>query len=974
MFRFFSRSRSARRPRTSRPRSRRLGFEVMESRQLLSATYYVSPNGSDTITLPNGTVTNNPGTSLQAPLQTLQAAYNLLQPNQGATIEMLGGLYHPNAGGFGGGNISGAPGQPIIIEPYNNQVVQWDFSETYGMGTSPNTWQPDNYGGWEVTLPADSYVATYNDVRAIGADGLFATATGGSIAAIDPVPVAGGSGYQVGDVLKVIDTTSQGGGATVTVTAVNAGAVTQVALASAGQDGYLAGNSIGGWPWRTAPLTGSGSGCTLQIAAVTPLTYMNPSNVAGLANKDLTWYDVPNRTLHFKPADGVFDPSTVHIVSSSSQLDFTTSYFTIQGIDVQNAEFGIHIDSANAVVLNGDRFQSVNQGILIGGQNSTIENCYVDKVGGASLWYVDHNAYRTSALNQDLYIEGSGYTIENNFFGRSFSGYGIQALGVNNSVWDGNITYDDSAGGFLLVGNNNLITNHIDVSPATNPGTFGFIFWFGANTGNVIENSYFEAAIPLDAGDVDGFSSVGGFTLQNDTFNTIPGNTAPGRFSLDVWGPQLRLSDTFMDANTWIGQQQWDIPGQSFTNHQDFVNWLSQTVGVNWEQTSTAVTLTGTFEYNTLNAAMDSSMPTWTGAADSIRAYAAAEVAATKVATAGGANAINHAYEFQAGTPLSLPASQGLLTGATDSQGYSLTASLVSVPANGQVTVNSDGSFTYAPAAGFSGADSFIYEIHDPNGNNAVATVTIFDPPSPLTGSSAAVAGGTEGQSNSSVLSGATFTDTNPGNNSADMTATITWADGGPTSPGIVSYDAASGVYMVAGSHTYAEAGSYNISIAVVDANAATTATISGTATVADAALTVTATPVTTAVYGEPFSGEVATLTDANPLAPLSDIPLANVTIQWGDGSTSDATAITQPGGIGTPFDVFGSHTYDKAGATANPLLVTITDVGGRCRTPPTTHRPSVPTLLAIRSRATARPTATRPTWPATCRRRLPPA
>src|SRR5439155_1346443 len=40
-------------------------------------------------------------------------------------------------------------------------------------------------------------------------------------------------------------------------------------------------------------------------------------------------------------------------------------------------------------------------------------------------------------------------------------------------------------------------------------------------------------------------------------------------------------------------------------------------------------------------------------------------------------------------------------------------------------------------------------------------------------------------------------------------------------------------------------------------------------------------------------------------------------------------TAVTQPGGVGTAFHVFGTNTYGQAGATANPLHVTITDVGG---------------------------------------------
>ena len=58
----------------------------------------------------------------------------------------------------------------------------------------------------------------------------------------------------------------------------------------------------------------------------------------------------------------------------------------------------------------------------------------------------------------------------------------------------------------------------------------------------------------------------------------------------------------------------------------------------------------------------------------------------------------------------------------------------------------------------------------------------------------------------------------------------------------------------------------------------------------------------------------MATFVDANPAALLSDFPLANVTINWGDGGSSHATSITQPGGTGTVFEVFGTHTYAEEG------------------------------------------------------------
>ena len=70
----------------------------------------------------------------------------------------------------------------------------------------------------------------------------------------------------------------------------------------------------------------------------------------------------------------------------------------------------------------------------------------------------------------------------------------------------------------------------------------------------------------------------------------------------------------------------------------------------------------------------------------------------------------------------------------TDADGNSLTAVLVSGPAHGTLTLNSDGSFSYTPAANFNGSDSFTYKVNDGQVNSNVATVALTiaavnDPP-----------------------------------------------------------------------------------------------------------------------------------------------------------------------------------------------------------------------------------------------------
>ena len=54
-----------------------------------------------------------------------------------------------------------------------------------------------------------------------------------------------------------------------------------------------------------------------------------------------------------------------------------------------------------------------------------------------------------------------------------------------------------------------------------------------------------------------------------------------------------------------------------------------------------------------------------------------------------------------------------------------LTISGNTAPQNGNLTLNADGSFIYAPNVGFSGDDQFTYTITDGNGNEDTATVTI---------------------------------------------------------------------------------------------------------------------------------------------------------------------------------------------------------------------------------------------------------
>ncbi len=71
------------------------------------STYYVSPNGKDT----------NPGTSIDAPLKTIQQAVNLAMP--GSKILIRSGVYRETVTTA----RSGTPTAPITLQNYKNEVV-----------------------------------------------------------------------------------------------------------------------------------------------------------------------------------------------------------------------------------------------------------------------------------------------------------------------------------------------------------------------------------------------------------------------------------------------------------------------------------------------------------------------------------------------------------------------------------------------------------------------------------------------------------------------------------------------------------------------------------------------------------------------------------------------------------------------------------------------------------------------------------
>lgn len=162
----------------------------------------------------------------------------------------------------------------------------------------------------------------------------------------------------------------------------------------------------------------------------------------------------------------------------------------------------------------------------------------------------------------------------------------------------------------------------------------------------------------------------------------------------------------------------------------------------------------------------------------------------------------------------------------------------------------------------------------------------------------------------------ANFFDSDTSKTSASFTTTINWGDG-TTSAGTIA--GGSGSFTLSGQHTYADEGSFTLSVTVSEnAPGTATSTSSATATVAEADA-LSGTPVIfNSVAGTPFTGVVANFSNTNTTNAASDF---TATIDWGDGTAVATGTVTGSGGA---FQVSGTHTYAAPGTFS--VAVTLSD------------------------------------------------
>lgn len=206
-----------------------------------------------------------------------------------------------------------------------------------------------------------------------------------------------------------------------------------------------------------------------------------------------------------------------------------------------------------------------------------------------------------------------------------------------------------------------------------------------------------------------------------------------------------------------------------------------------------------------------------------------------------------------------------------------------------------------------------IVTVRDSDGATATATSTAAITEADAFTGQLLLSGMSEGAARTVTV--ATFHDADTSNLPGDFSATIDWGDG-TISSGVVSGGA--GTFSVAGTHGYADEGTFTVRVTLADDSPGTAAiTLAGQVTIADGdALTPIAANFSP-TEGVAFSGAVATFLNANSAAKASDF---TASIDWGDGSTTTGSV----SGSGATLSVTGNHTY--AEEASHPLRVTLSD------------------------------------------------
>jgi len=341
-------------------------------------------------------------------------------------------------------------------------------------------------------------------------------------------------------------------------------------------------------------------------------------------------------------------------------------------------------------------------GGLIGDSSGTVANSYASgsvtsnwNEAGGLIGALSGGSVTGS--NASAEVNGGGYSA-GGLIGDSASEATVQFSYATGSV---SLDQDDAGG---LVGQNDGTVRFSYATGEVGAGGSDAGGLIGQN-GGTLANVYATGAVSSSNAD-----DVGGLVGDNS------GNVSAAYAAGDVSGSSNVGGLIGYNEGT-LGEAYWDVvaSGQSSATGSNTYGTVESSVGgfETDDGQGRAAEMIGDNAADNMTALDFESV--WTARTDDYPTF---------LYRVGNAPPIAEADEFLIEGNLSRSA-PGVLGNDIDIENDPLSASPVSDPSNGTVTVASDGSFEYVPDTGFTGQDTFTYEVSDGN-NTATANVTIF--------------------------------------------------------------------------------------------------------------------------------------------------------------------------------------------------------------------------------------------------------
>jgi hypothetical protein len=442
--------------------------------------------------------------------------------------------------------------------------------------------------------------------------------------------------------------------------------------------------------------------------------------------------------------------------TSNGEIDLTyQSYVTVNGftIDPTNqtaARAGIWAggspgNNVNGLILENNTITHTDWwGILLGfTNNSTITKNNISNVAVQHGIYCGNSPVDDTISFNTIYST-AGCGIEDNADGTQ-GGSGIST----GMVLDGNVIYEaNSATGAAINFDgvqNSLIENNVIYNSQRNGIALYQYNGNGPSSGDTIVNN----TIDLNSSSGTGYAAIQ--AIDGAVNTTIYSNILSSQeMSLEI--DPASMSGLKSDYNVF-GTAGIDPTGVSYGNNISLASWQAEGYDTHSVLAGSVSGLfvnssAGNFNLAAGSKAIGAGTNTDAPASDisgdarptSGRYDAGAmQYQGTPVTnpppppapTAPTAN--SDSYTVAEGQTLAVTGADGVLANDTDPNGLSLSAKVATAPANGSLTLLSNGGFSYTPASGFSGTDSFTYTAGDADLASAPATVTITVTPVAVT-------------------------------------------------------------------------------------------------------------------------------------------------------------------------------------------------------------------------------------------------